>query len=582
MINLWKVVKHTHSGAKVSIRTKITMPYIFLAILIAIGASIIVSNLIFDTVEERYNNQLAEVALLSSELMVKEEQDLLDGLRLIANANGLAAAIQTGDVDAIREVTFGIVVNQRIGAVQFLDANAQPILSMQHNADGFVEDYRFSQGGEAGFFADLPFVQNVLNGFQDELGNKFSGLVTTHKESWFYISGPVLNENQERIGILLVGTSLEDLVGNLRNKTFGQITLYQLDGTPIISSLPYPPQPLDGTLAESVIIHQDEPHSPLHEITYERTIDVVEHQYSEVLAPWEVRGDVDIGIFGAALQRNFLIKPSPLTRLQFIFFIAVIIAMILIIGRSLANLITRPLLGLVKVSEAIAKGNYNTTIDVKTNDEIDILATSFHEMALNLQRSQVEILEAYDSALNGWTKALELRDKDTEGHTKRVADMTVTLATQAGIAAENIVHIRRGALLHDIGKMAIPDRILHKPGPLDAEEWAIMKRHPLYAYEMIKDINFLEKSSNIPRYHHENWDGSGYPYGLKGKEIPLEARIFAIVDSWDAMLSERPYKKSFSPQASLRSIREESGRKYDPELVKLFEAFIIPYDNLDG
>jgi HD-GYP domain-containing protein (c-di-GMP phosphodiesterase class II) len=128
--------------------------------------------------------------------------------------------------------------------------------------------------------------------------------------------------------------------------------------------------------------------------------------------------------------------------------------------------------------------------------------------------------------------------------------------------------------------MAVPDRILHKPGPLDEEEWAVMKKHTLCAYEMIKDINFLEKSYNIPRYHHENWDGSGYPYGLREKEIPLEARIFAIVDSWDAMLSERPYKKSLSPQESLRSIQEEAGRKYDPELVKLFEAFIIPYYNL--
>ncbi len=187
-----------------------------------------------------------------------------------------------------------------------------------------------------------------------------------------------------------------------------------------------------------------------------------------------------------------------------------------------------------------------------------------------LQQAHVELTLAYDETIEGWSRALDLRDKETEGHTQRVAELTVRLAQAMGLPPEQIVHIRRGALLHDIGKMGVPDAILFKEGPLTEEEMAIMRQHPQLAYEMLSTIDYLQPALDIPYVHHERWDGSGYPRGLKGEEIPLAARLFAVVDVYDALTSDRPYRKAWSKQEALEYIRQQAGRQFDPRVVELF------------
>lgn len=187
-----------------------------------------------------------------------------------------------------------------------------------------------------------------------------------------------------------------------------------------------------------------------------------------------------------------------------------------------------------------------------------------------LQRSNIELSLAYDTTLEGWSRALDMRDKETEGHTIRVAEMTIKLARAMGINEQDIVHIRRGALLHDIGKMAISDKILLKNGPLTHNENVIMKKHPEYAYEMLSSISFLRHALTIPLYHHERWDGSGYPRGLKGEQIPIEARIFAIVDVWDALMSDRPYRPAWIEDDALEYIKNNAGKYFDPKIVEIF------------
>lgn len=193
-------------------------------------------------------------------------------------------------------------------------------------------------------------------------------------------------------------------------------------------------------------------------------------------------------------------------------------------------------------------------------------ATLFEEM----QSFTLELESAYDKTLEGWARALELRDRDTEGHTRRVIDLTLRLARELGIPERRLVHIRRGAMLHDIGKMGIPDRILLKPGSLDENEWLLMRRHPEYAQEMLNPIPFLRKALEIPLYHHERWDGSGYPRGLGGGEIPLAARIFAVVDVWDALLSDRPYRAAWKEADVRDHLEKHAGILYDPDVVKVF------------
>jgi putative nucleotidyltransferase with HDIG domain len=188
----------------------------------------------------------------------------------------------------------------------------------------------------------------------------------------------------------------------------------------------------------------------------------------------------------------------------------------------------------------------------------------------DLQDKNRELEEAYQATLEGWVSALDMRDKETEGHTQRVTVLTQRLAKTMGVEGEQLVHITRGALLHDIGKMAIPDSILLKPGPLTDEERELIKQHPIYAYDMLKRIDFLLPAIDIPYCHHEKWDGSGYPRGLKGEEIPFAARIFPVVDVWDALTSNRPYREGL-PQDEVRArIQADSGRHFDPHVVDVF------------
>ncbi|HEY3330775.1 MAG TPA: HD domain-containing phosphohydrolase [Capsulimonadaceae bacterium] len=187
-----------------------------------------------------------------------------------------------------------------------------------------------------------------------------------------------------------------------------------------------------------------------------------------------------------------------------------------------------------------------------------------------LQRTNIELSIAYDATIEGWSRALDLRDKETEGHSQRVTEMTIRLAEQLGVSDADLVHIRRGALLHDIGKMGIPDQILLKPGPLSDHEWVIMRKHPVYAYEMLSPVEFLRPALDIPYCHHEKWDGTGYPRGLSGENIPLAARIFGIVDVWDALRSDRPYRPGWSTERIKEHIRENSGKHFDPNVAKAF------------
>ncbi len=201
------------------------------------------------------------------------------------------------------------------------------------------------------------------------------------------------------------------------------------------------------------------------------------------------------------------------------------------------------------------------------------LAVDSAAMFSSLQRANFELTMAYDTTLEGWSRALDLRDKETEGHTKRVAELTVQLAKAMGVGDEELVHIRRGALLHDIGKMAIPDRILLKPGPLTEEEWAIMRKHPIYAHDLLAQIPYLRPALAIPYNHHEKWDGTGYPRGLKGLAIPSAARIFAIVDVWDALRSDRPYRPAWTEEQARAYLAEQSDKHFDPRAVETFLRF---------
>ena len=222
-------------------------------------------------------------------------------------------------------------------------------------------------------------------------------------------------------------------------------------------------------------------------------------------------------------------------------------------------------------ARVIHDGSTDSVMEIQTASR-DITERKNAERALISAHERLQ--EAYQKTIEGWARALDLRDRETEGHTQRVTELTVKVAEALGLSQEEITHIRRGALLHDMGKIAIPDNILQKPGTLTEDEWEKMRLHPMYAYEMLSPIAYLQPALEIPLCHHEYWDGSGYPRGLKGEEIPLSARLFTIVDVWDALSSDRRYRKKMARNEVLKYMREKSGNLFDPKLLDVFLSVI--------
>ena len=236
--------------------------------------------------------------------------------------------------------------------------------------------------------------------------------------------------------------------------------------------------------------------------------------------------------------------------------------------------------------QLIAKGRVNGVLDIfhrsplapdeKWMELLEILADQVAiavdsaNLFTQLRFSNAQLVGAYDSTIEGWSHALDLRDKETEGHTQRVTEITLRIARAAGISNQELEYIRYGALLHDIGKMGISDSILLKPGKLTDEEWITMRKHPIFAFELLSPIAYLSPALDIPYCHHEKWDGSGYPRGLKGDQIPFAARLFAVVDVWDALRSLRPYREAWPEKKVIEHIKSRSGTHFDPKAVDLF------------
>ncbi|MDQ2691230.1 MAG: HD domain-containing protein, partial [Chloroflexota bacterium] len=538
-----------------------------LSIVLAVAAAYIITQLIVENVEERFTKQLYEAGKISSELNVSYESQLLETERLLASVKGVTTAIEENDPDRLRSLTLGIIANDQQEAVEFFDLHGNHILSIHHRPGGNPEDYYFSSGAQSAFTA-LDLVQNVLTQKNDDQGDKFADLVDTDLGPVFYVSGPIYDTEGNLSGVVLVGRSLAKLAMDVRAKTFAQITFYDTMGQVIYSTLPTPVD-LTPELAAHTISFKDI-QSTRRALPGQRDLEVANIPFAEILGSWEVRGDQEIGVMGIALSQNAVVQSSTNSRWRIFFLVTSANFLIILVGINLANRITKPLLQLVQASIKVSTGNLDVQVQAATNDEISILTESFNAMVTSLNQSQKDLLNAYDGTLEGWAKALELRDKETEGHSERVTHLTVKLAEARGIQGESLINVRRGALLHDIGKMGTPDAILHKNGPLDPQERNIIQQHPQHAYDMLKHINYLQPALEIPYCHHEKWDGTGYPRGLKGEEIPVAARLFAIVDVYDALVSDRPYRKAMPREEVLAYLRSQSGTHFDPAVVDLF------------
>jgi len=552
-------MKHLTSNRFVSIRTKIILPYLLLALAIVIAAGYMAWQVASDSIQERFVNQLIEVGKLANESMVRQEDQMLETLRLLANTSGMPAAITSQDTSTLRNLALPLAVNTQEDAVIILGIDGISVLSMYHRPGGLIEEYIYTQGDDQ--IRPWPIVQLVIQRQSDERGDKFAAYHETSFGNYLFICGPVLDENQSLVGAVLVGRSTNRLVQELREETLAQITLYNTMGQTVATTFIEPPAL--GPLTSLGVIEGQDSNSTI------RTLTISDIQYSEIMGAWKVRGQ-NLGVIGASFSQNFLVRMGKPTWLRVVTLVFVAALLVISTGVFIANIISRPILQLEKAASAIGKGDLEVRIASTGHDEIAHLTREFNLMVERLQKSHADLVSAYDNTIEGWAKTLEARDFETLGHSHRVVDLTTKLARTMGISEDELVHVRRGAFLHDLGKLMIPDKVLQKAGPLSKEEWEIVRKHPTAAYEFLKDIEFLEKAINIPYCHHEYWDGSGYPRGLKGTEIPLEARIFTVIDQFDGIRSERPYHPARTFEEAIQILGEGRGTLYDPQVVDTF------------
>lgn len=553
-----KKLLHKH----LSIRVKLTLPYVFLSLLIALWGALIVTQLMIDSLEERFTSQLFETRTLASDVMVREEDRLLETLRLLSHTEGVPAAILQRDRDKILELIYPVTFNADEDVVLVLSRYGLVLAAILEIED--TGEYEFPRISEK--LDTLPFVARLVDQEIDEMGDKYSGVSDADWGTYFFVSGPVNDKDGDLVGIILVGKSLRGIVEKIHEETLAQATIYDTVFNP-----------LSSTFIELPSRPDEEPEAVLKSKgseTMVRDLSIGSVTYTEALSAWEIRGGENIGILGTALPPDFLVRASRLTRWNVTVQIFAAITAAILLGVFLSGFITRPILKLKNAASEISRGNLDVHVDTHGNDEVAILAQSFNEMVENLRRSEKNLIQAYDKTIEGWVKALELRDQETLGHTLRAANMTMELARLMDVDEKELQNIWRGVLLHDIGKMGIPDSILLKEGPLDYWERKIIERHPSLAREMLSQIEFLRSCIDIPSCHHERWDGNGYPNGLVGEEIPLTARLFMIVDVWDALTSHRPYRQSWSEADALEYIKEQSGKHFDPKIVEAFVKLI--------
>lgn len=363
---------------KVPMRYKITFPYALLAVLFALVTAFLVSRYVLESMMDRFTIQLIDSGKLSADWMVQEEGRLLETLRLVAHTQEIGGAIQAGDSERLKSFVLPILLNAQEESIEILDAQGTSLLSIYHPPGESWDRAEFSKGDTR--FAALSIVQPILQGYTDEHGDKFSGLFDTPAGQNFYVSGPIYDDQQKVVGVVLVGKSLERIAKEIREDTLSQITLYRMDGQPLASTtfLADGIQPVQPELVPTILGRQDKDSTI-------RSIKFSGNQYSEILAPWEVRDGTDIGLIGTSLAQNFFTRPSIITRLQIFLIVLVGLVAVILMGVFLANQITNPLSKVVNASVELARGNLEVKVPSRGNDEISVLAYAFNYMVSGLQ-----------------------------------------------------------------------------------------------------------------------------------------------------------------------------------------------------
>lgn len=553
------------------IRTKIIVPYAVLTVVLAMVGTYFVTQLVAGSLQERFDNQLAEAGRVASDSVVRKERDQLEVVRAMAYTQGVPQAVERADDGELEEILSPLIVNEGVDRAEVVDASGERLLALAHGEGPDAEYVSMTTGDPSEWW----LVGQVLDG-ADAVGDKYASLVETDDGFVLFTAAPV-EAGDRTVGAVLVGTYLESLVAEIKAEALADVTIYDYTGRPIASTFAVseaePDEAnltLSPSLAGSVINPSDS--------TIRDSRSLFERNYDLAYGQLRIRQNV-VGLYSVALPTNFILSAGTTTRLQLSTIFGAAMACVLVLGYFLAQRISAPILRLMGAAQAVAAGDLKARSNVRSRDEIGVLAGTFDRMTESLEEYTERLRRQHLGTVKALTSAIDARDPYTLGHSMRVGQLAVTLGRHLALSEQALGEIEIGGYLHDIGKIGIRDIVLLKPGSLTPEERRIVETHPQVGVSILESVELSPEVLEFVCSHHERLDGSGYPHGRASNELSIVARIAAVADMYDAMTTDRPYRPAMSSEEALATLKSEAGTLLDPNVVAALETILPEWEH---
>jgi len=537
---------------------KVVLPFLALSLLAGMAASGLVGIQLASAARAQLDAEsIREADSVSTSFATFEQRQLTD-LRTFASTAGVPAASAATDAEELRRLMLPAVTNQLPDPLlaSAIGLNGKEIISVKADK-GHIGQCLCSSGRD---LTGWPHVSDVLSGKADAYGPKYIGVHVDRDGPVLFTLGPIKVDGGIT-GAMLVAEPLNPLLAELRSRSNFDVALFDARGQMIASNTSLPASATLNGAERATLVNSN---GFVHKSLSGRSVP------SEVFyVRWRLRHEV-AGYAGVVVPTAALGSVNASTPQLLVMVFAIVCILTLLAGIYISGRVTRPLANLLQATKRVAQGDLAYRAAVLSNDEIGEVTDSFNSMTRSLEESHFEALASAEAMVQTLASALDTRDPYTHGHSMRVTLYSVALARAAGWNAETVDLVRRGSLVHDIGKIGVPDRVLGKAGPLTADEWTLMKRHPVLGHQMVRHLKWAPEVLDIVRSHHERWDGGGYPDGLAGDSIPAVARLVALCDTLDAMTSDRPYRSGYSFSVAAKEIRKMSGTQFEPAMVDAF------------
>jgi putative nucleotidyltransferase with HDIG domain len=535
---------------RLSIRQKIILPFAVLLVFVGVVGTGVATTQLTNSAVASFDANLLHSSLVANQLLAQLDLARTADLRLATDTQGVPEAVLSTDVPTLTRLLAPIAANITATStvVCVVDSRGNLLLTIENSADG--------PGavaiGDVASFAQQSDVVSVLSAATDT-GERRAFLWNNGTTPFIYWVGPIRISSGRIVGASLIGESLAEVAHSIQESA-----LYDLAGTRLASSLASP---------------ADLPSAIRRQITADNAQQIDDrqgaHVYRALFSTWMMRGR-QVGFLAVEANADPLFSLVDQVRLILTLIFTAAAVLTLFVGSATASLLMRPVELLVKSMRIVSAGDFHHRATVVSRDEIGYLARTFNEVTASLEEKTVALEQTTFAAIEALARAIDARDASTFGHSARVAAISLEIADAVQLPEKEREALRRAALLHDIGKIGVEDRVLRKPGPLNQLEADDMREHPRIGYDMLKGLPFLQASLPGVLYHHERWDGAGYPAGLTGTAVPLPVRILAVADVFDALTSDRPYREGLSFTAAAAAIRNEAGLQFDPDVVTVF------------